>query len=358
MNVLVLNGGKFASIDGAVVRFKNLVVKNTGFHVTWAEPVVARKRYKTEDLDPHVPKNVTLLPGKRCHPDPLSEWWARENHFLEAAKGADADVCVIYNAWGTRRAQRYLKNKGVPVVFDCIDFMHAFRRNPLERAVSRQATLDALRNADAVVTTAHRLQEDALQFNPNSHLVPNGVDVEFFSDAPAKKLKGPSVGFVGGFGDWLDFKKLETAIQDADIRFYFIGDGPAKSDLPAQPNVWVSDGFLPQAEARRYVKGVDVCVIPFKRNALTDAVCPLKLFEYWAASKPVIVSPTYELKRIIRDEAVFADTQGQWKDAITSLCHDRHARSRLGAKGFIRAKHYSWKNLSRRFVSILEDVTR
>ncbi len=358
MNVLVLNGGKYASIDGAVVRFKNLIVQNTDFHVTWAEPVIARQRYKTEDLDPKVPKNVTLLKGKKCRPDPLSEWWARENHFLHAAKNTDADVCVIYNAWGTRRAQRYLKDKGVPVVFDCIDFMHAFRRNPLERAVSRQATLDALRHASAVITTAHRLHEDALQYNAKSHLVPNGVDIDFFANAPAKKLKTPSVGFVGGFGDWLDFKKLAPAMEDLGIQFYFIGDGPAKSDLPKQENVWVSDGFLPQAQARRFVKSVDVCVIPFKRNALTDAVCPLKLFEYWAASKPVVVSPTYELKRIIRDEAAFADTEREWKDAITSLCHDGRARTRLGAKGFIRAKHYSWKTLSRRFVSILEDVTK
>ncbi len=358
MNVLVLNGGKFASIEGAVVRFKNLIVQNTDFHVTWAEPVISRKRYKTEDLDPDVPKNVTLLPGKTCRPDPLSEWWTRENHFLQAAKNTDADVCVIYNAWGTRRAQAYLKKKGVPVVFDCIDFMHAFRRNPLERAVSRHATVDALKQSDAVVTTAHKLHEDALQYNANSHLVSNGVDVDFFADATAQKLEGPSVGFVGGFGDWLDFKKLHTAMQDAGIRFYFIGDGPAKGDLPAQDNVWVSDGFLPQTEARRYVKGVDVCVIPFKRNALTDAVCPLKLFEYWAASKPVIASPTYELKRLIRDEALFADTQKEWKDAIASLCHDPGARTRLGAKGFIRSKRYSWKNLSRRFASILQDVTK
>lgn len=358
MNILALNGGKFSSIEGAVVRYKNLVVKPTRHHTTWVDPVTSRGIYKTEDLDDRVPKNVTVVPGKKCASNPLAEWWARERHFLEAAKAFRGDVCIVYNAWGTRLAQRHLNQRKIPVVFDFIDLMHSFRANPVERQASKAATNDALRKSQAVTVTADKLRQYAGAYNEKTVLVPNGVDVPFYANASKKKLRHPCVGFVGGFGQWLDFGLLDLAIRDCpDVHFYFVGDGPAKAQLPEAANVHVSDGFIPQNQARRWVKGFDVCVIPFRKNALTDAVCPLKLFEYWAAGKAVLARPTHELERIVKDEAVLAVGVKKWRNQIRRLADDAAARRALGKKGFKAAARYSWKNLSRRFVSVLEDVS-
>ena len=37
-----------------------------------------------------------------------------------------------------------------------------------------------------------------------------------------------------------------------------------------------------------FLQRFDVCVIPFKVNKITDAISPVKLYEYLAAGKPVI----------------------------------------------------------------------
>ncbi len=105
MRILVLNGGTFASIEGAVVRFKNLVANRGKDSVVWVEPVTSRDYYKTEQLDTRVPKNVVVVPGFKVAKNPLGELLAREKHFLKAAKDAlragKVDACVFYNAWGT-----------------------------------------------------------------------------------------------------------------------------------------------------------------------------------------------------------------------------------------------------------------
>jgi glycosyltransferase involved in cell wall biosynthesis len=41
----------------------------------------------------------------------------------------------------------------------------------------------------------------------------------------------------------------------------------------------------------------DVATIPFRLNAITHATSPLKLFEYMAACKPVVITPMQESMR-------------------------------------------------------------
>jgi glycosyltransferase involved in cell wall biosynthesis len=47
-------------------------------------------------------------------------------------------------------------------------------------------------------------------------------------------------------------------------------------------------GHLPYASLPRLLRDVDVCLVPFRRNALTDSSSPLKVYEYLAAGKPVV----------------------------------------------------------------------
>jgi len=365
LRILVLNAGKLASIEGAVVRFRNLVIERatrTRDEVVWVDPVTSRGYYKTEDLDLRVPKNVLLVPGGKCASNPLLELAARERHFLAAAKrfAGKADVAVFYNPWGTRLARGYLKSKGVPLVFDYIDLMQAFRKNPVERAAALHSTIQAVKQSDLVVTTAAKLQEFASRHNENCVLVPNGVDVAKMRRVKPKKIARPAVGFVGGFGDWVDFDAVVPAIKaNPRANFYFIGDGVQRGHLLKKTcglrNAFVSETFVPYDEARRWMAAFDVCVIPFEINELTDAVCPLKLFEFWSLRKPVVASPTYEIKRIATGgEALFAATPEEWTENIKRMLSDKRLARRFAARGFAKCREYDWRALSKKYRAALK----
>ena len=356
MRILVFNAGRYLSTEGGAVLFKNLVVNHyPGDEVYWVDPVYARSTYDSEEVEESVPKNVTLVKGFKSSPNPLMELYQREKFFLEKVKGFDADVAVFYNSWGTYFARRYLKKKGVPLVFHYIDLMHEFRSG-LQKTVSRWSSAQALRQADLVVATAAAVAEDAEKYNDNVKLIPNGVDLKYYARAKPKKLAKNTIGFVGALGEWIDVEGvLDAATSHPRANFLFVGDGPKRKliDDAALPNVRVT-GFVPREQARDYAAGFDVALVPFKLNALTHGVCPIKMFEYWALGKPVIAAPTREIKRIAGDAVEYAAKPRQLSKAIKRVLSSKARANYLSRAGKQLVRKFDWRALGKAFHNELE----
>lgn len=365
LNILVFNAGKFSSLDGSVVRFKHLALeRDERVSVVWVDGS-EQKIYKTEDLDSKVPEGVAIVSGLKPSSSKLGELIGRERHFLKYAKKyADwADVAVFYSPWGCALARRALRKRGVPLVFDYIDLIHAFRNNRLERFASRAAVVRALKSSDVVVTTAFKLYQDAGRYNKHVVLIPNGVDfkkIRVAKPLPLKKglVRKPAVGFVGGFGKWVDFDSVIGAARLLpSVNFYFIGDGVQREKLESAArelkNVRVSPQFVPHQQAFEWMASMDACLIPFRKSELTDAVCPIKLFEYWALEKPVVGSYTFELLRIAGDSALYASNARSYARAVEKLVASAALRRKLGRKGLRIARKYDWNALSKQFLRVL-----
>jgi glycosyltransferase involved in cell wall biosynthesis len=54
-------------------------------------------------------------------------------------------------------------------------------------------------------------------------------------------------------------------------------------------------GPRPYARVPHYLKGMDVCLVPFRNNAVSQAASPLKLYEYLAAGRAVVSAPLPDL---------------------------------------------------------------
>jgi glycosyltransferase involved in cell wall biosynthesis len=98
------------------------------------------------------------------------------------------------------------------------------------------------------------------------------------------------IGYHGAVATWLDLGLLADLVALLpDFQFVVVGPvEPGLSNrLPAAPNLsWL--GPRPSDEIDRYVRGFDVGIIPFIVDEMTEAVTPLKLFEYLATGKPVV----------------------------------------------------------------------
>ena len=96
----------------------------------------------------------------------------------------------------------------------------------------------------------------------------------------------------------------ELAQARPDVQLVLLGPvakiDPA--DLPRRPNLH----YLGQKAYRdlpAYVKGFDVCLMPFALNEATRYISPTKTLEYMAAHKPIVSTPV-------------ADVVGQYGNAV------------------------------------------
>jgi glycosyltransferase involved in cell wall biosynthesis len=136
--------------------------------------------------------------------------------------------------------------------------------------------------------------------------VPNGVPVHAYRAVPrdlTDRLReqlalgtGPVLGFTGGLDWWVDAPLAVAALEAVrrarpDARLLVVGDGGRGPELRAAGPGVVVTGFVPPAEVPAYVSLFDVGLVPFVKNALTDAMLPIKIFDYGAARRPAVSTP-------------------------------------------------------------------
>lgn len=249
------------------------------------------------------------------------------------------------------------------VVYDMIDAPLHFAPVP-PRLVPRWEGL--LRRADRVVVTSGPLESLARQGGARAvSLVGNGVEAARFDPAsvPASTLPGdaaaPALGYVGSLHSWLDVPLL-VALAKALPEARVVLVGPAHPATAAEleraaretKNLhWL--GPVPYAEVPGIVRAFRVGLIPFRRTPLTEAVNPVKLYEYAAAGVPCLTTR-------------FSDEVAAWGEAARVADDERSfvagARALLDgppdpATLLAFARRHDWDAIAGRFVSIcLEDA--
>ncbi len=229
------------------------------------------------------------------------------------------------------------------VVYYCVDDFASF--SGYDAAQVRADEADLARRADLVVTTSQALQDAKAPLNPNTVLVPHGVDYEHFSRAVREDLPVPEdmegiphpiLGFFGLIRDWVDLDLLaEVARRRPQWHIVLIGDADSGVNLSAYraiPNMHFL-GRRPYASLPAYCRCFDVGLIPFKMNELTRAVNPIKLREYLAAGLPVVSTPLPEVARY-NGLVALAETPEETTATVERLnaeCDEWPARSRTMA---------------------------
>jgi glycosyltransferase involved in cell wall biosynthesis len=128
------------------------------------------------------------------------------------------------------------------------------------------------------------------------------VDVEHFSSAlrdgmtipsDLASLPSPRIGFVGTIDPlWVNLQLLD---QLARLRpeWSVVLIGPLSKQISQRdlPPRLVYLGPRPYSALPGYLKGLEVCLIPFRDNSISRSASPLKLYEYLAAGREVVTTP-------------------------------------------------------------------
>jgi len=194
--------------------------------------------------------------------------------------------------------------------------------------------------ADLIFVVSPHLQAQHRARGREAHLLPNGVDLSFFAKALDRQtsvpadlavIPTPRIGFIGYLIlKWIDVDLIfEAATQRPDWSFVLIGPKIAWKPVDVPPNVYLL-GARPYTQLPSYLKGLDVCLVPFKQNAITDGASPLKLYEYLAAGRAVVSTPVPDLPTFEGVVWCACDSAG-FVSAIEealSVAHDPHEQRR------------------------------
>jgi glycosyltransferase involved in cell wall biosynthesis len=223
------------------------------------------------------------------------------------------------------------------LIYHCVDAIDAQPGMPSGAIGDWEQRL--CRRADVVFVTSPALQRRLGSLNPRTHFYPNVADGAHFGQAlePALPLPAdlaaiprPRLGFVGAISAY----KLDLALLEQLARTHAnwslvligpVGEGDPDTDvtaLTALANVHLL-GPRPYAALPACLKGFDLGLLPLRFNAYTQAMFPMKFFEYLAAGLPVVASAIDALQPFA-DLALLCDpTPEAFAAAITVALADQ-----------------------------------
>lgn len=216
------------------------------------------------------------------------------------------------------------------VVYDVMDELANFK-NAAADLRDREKTL--LERADLVFTGGRSMYQARQGKHPNLHLFSSGVEPEHFAAAlqattpvapEIRHLTFPVLGYYGVIDERIDLALLDRlATTHPDYSIVMVGPvakiDPA--DLPRHPNI-IYTGQQPYEKLPHFLKGFDVCLMPFAMNEATCSISPTKTLEYMAAHKPIVSTPVPDVVTNWGDVVLIAEAGDEFAAAIQYALHE------------------------------------
>ncbi|MBV8729214.1 MAG: FAD-dependent oxidoreductase, partial [Acidobacteriia bacterium] len=250
------------------------------------------------------------------------------------------------------------------VVYDCMDELSAFLNAP-PALLEREAQL--LERADLVFTGGPSLYRAKKNRHPRVHCFPSSVDAKHFAPATngspdaldQAALPHPRLGFFGVIDERIDLPLL-AHLADSHPDWQLVMVGPVvkidAATLPRRPNIHYY-GQRSYEQLPSYLKGWDVCLLPFARNQATKYISPTKTLEYMAAAKMIVSTPITDVAEPYGGIVFLGDTPEQFAAACEmALTIDPNERSARREKMSEVLSRTSWDVTAARMRELIAQV--
>jgi glycosyltransferase involved in cell wall biosynthesis len=203
----------------------------------------------------------------------------------------------------------------------------------------------AIDNADIIFYSGRKLLEEATRGRERSFLLEQAVDFEHWARVGTGELKvapeiesipRPRLGYFGAIEPWLvDQELIRKASQERpDWHWVFIGNRSRGMEIDELPNVHFLPP-VPYAELPAYAAGFDVCVLPWEtEQAFTSYGSAIKVREYLASGKPVVIAPLPEYEPM-RDVLRIARSRDQFLELVQDALEERGHEASLARQAAV-----------------------
>ncbi|MFC0215271.1 glycosyltransferase [Paenibacillus chartarius] len=259
--------------------------------------------------------------------------------FMQALYGQLQGERLLWSSWSKMlgHASRFRPNR---TVYDCVDDFPDWEADEKKWA----------HVADLIVCTAEHLQEKMRALVPDKPnvLIRNGCDWNHFAAKPSGRspalsalppTAGYRIGYVGAWAPWVDEQLVrKTAAAFPDSQLVIVGPKLRSDADDLGPNVF-NLGYMDYQELPLLLAGLDVCLIPFRLNRITESTNPIKVYEYLAAGKPVVSTGLPEVRKLAPTVSVADDHESFIEAVRLALTTTPEERERLSQY----ARSFSWE---------------
>ena len=195
-------------------------------------------------------------------------------------------------------------------------------------------------------------------------VAPNGTDSS--AVRPGRWPDQPAVGFVAGAAPRRGIEELVEAVRIArgtvdglrlDLVLAATGDHSRayleRLQATLERDDWITIGPSPYPELGARLSKATVLAIPTPAHPYWDSVSPVKLFDYFAAGRPVMTTPRIETARVVWEADAGAVSSDDSPDAMAASLIDLLASPdearRRGANARAAAENeFDWHVIGRR----------
>jgi glycosyltransferase involved in cell wall biosynthesis len=237
-----------------------------------------------------------------------------------------------------------------PFDLTCYHIDDEFSFSEVEVALD-EAERQLIATVDQVFIVSPGLMERKGAINPHTALAANGVDYDRYAapvpqPADIASIPRPRVGYTGVLKKQLDWGMLLRLTQEhPDWSFVFVGPRSVHSEiigpieeLAKRRNAYFVGGKSAH-ELAAYPQHFDVCIMPYRANAYTKYIYPLKLHEYLASGRPVVGTEIRSL-RDVSNVVSLVNTAEEWSRALeVALGAEANTAERRAQRQAVAQRH-------------------
>ncbi len=205
------------------------------------------------------------------------------------------------------------------------------------------------KNADTIFGVSEEVIK-LFNKNANTNWIPNGVNLDHFMGkknppntehnepefvSEVKSFKGSRVGYLGIIENRLDSKLIQTLAKSMpDIHFVFAGkvfknfEGKFLEEIR---NIHFIDQIA-YKDTPKFLRLMDVGIVPHKITEFTKSMNPLKIYEYLASGIPVVTTPVAGSELFIGNISIAKNTkefESLLKNALSNKSDQNEIQKRI-----------------------------
>lgn len=194
---------------------------------------------------------------------------------------------------------KYLNEYNGMIIYDCMDDYPALEKEESKKKELLETEDQILKRANIVFASSQKLKErlEARSGRSDIVLVRNGfIYNQLYPVNTQKQKNNYKIGYFGTISRWFDNEIIKISIDKFEnINFSLVG--PVVEVERLNSNKVQYGGVVEQSQLYTAIEDCDCLIMPFIINDITEAVDPVKLYEYIAFGKCIISVYYPEIER-------------------------------------------------------------